>query len=98
MAVDPLIVGRVVEDGLTHAIRHGDATAISVRVGIEVGGVVILVAYDGAGPKESTAGLGSAMLDQAIGGAWSLQRVGELTELRAHVPASRVPTGTALSA
>lgn len=96
--VDPLIVGRVVEEGLTNAIRHGQATAISVSVGAEVGGVAIVVADDGVGPKESTAGLGSALLDQATGGSWSLGRVGERTELRAHVSASRAPTGDSLSA
>lgn len=96
--VEPLIVGRVVEEGLTNAIRHGQATAISVSVGVESAGVVIVVADDGVGPGAVTAGLGSALLDQATGGAWSLQRVGERTVLRAHVPASRVPTGTSLSA
>jgi len=95
---DSLIVGRVVEEGLTNAIRHGQATAISVRVDVEGAGVLIVVADDGAGPKEGTAGLGSALLDQATGGAWSLQRVGERTELRAHVPASRLASGAPVGA
>lgn len=95
--VDPLIAGRVVEEGLTNAIRHGEATAISVSVGVEFGGVVIVVADDGTGPKESTAGLGSALLDQATGGAWTLERVGDLTVLCAHIPASRLPSGTSLT-
>lgn len=96
-AVDPLTVGRVVEEGLTNAIRHGAATAISVSVGVEVGGVVIVVADDGIGPKESAAGLGSALLDQMTGGAWSLDRVGDLTVLCAHVPASRLPMGNSVN-
>ena len=96
-AVDPLTVGRVVEEGLTNAIRHGAATAISVSVGVEVGGVVIVVADDGAGPKEGAAGLGSALLDQATRGDWSLDRMGDQTVLRAHIPASRLPTGTSLN-
>jgi signal transduction histidine kinase len=95
--VDPLTVGRVVEEGLTNAIRHGAATAISVSVGADGGGVVVVVADDGTGPKEGTAGLGSALLDQATGGAWSLDRMEDLTVLRAHIPASRLPTGTSLN-
>ena len=96
-AVDPLTVGRVVEEGLTNAIRHGAANAISVSVGAEAGGVAVIVADDGTGPKESTAGLGSAFLDQATGGNWSLDRMGDRTVLCAHVPASRLPTGASVN-
>ena len=85
-------MGRVVEEGLTNAIRHGQATVIRVSVGVEAAGVAVVVADDGVGPGAVTAGLGSALLDQATGGAWSLDRVGEWTELRAHVRASYVPT------
>lgn len=88
LAVDPLTVGRVVEEGLTNAIRHGQATAIWVSVGVEDGGLVVVVADDGAGPSAAEAGLGSALLDQATGGDWSLDRVGDHTELRARIPES----------
>lgn len=94
--VEPLIVGRVVEEGLTNAVRHGKATAISVRVGAEGAGAVIVVADDGVGPQCIAAGLGSALLDQATGGAWSLEREGDLTVLRAHVPRPRQTAGSSL--
>lgn len=86
--VDPLVVGRVVEEGLTNAIRHGDATSIDVTLGADERGILVLVSDDGVGPKNVSAGLGSALLNQVSGGSWSLDRVGDRTELRALIPTS----------
>lgn len=86
---DSLVVGRVVEEGLVNAIRHGAATEVAVTVAPDGEGVLIVVADDGRGPGEVTAGLGSALLDQVTGGAWTLRRRDGWTELRARIPAAR---------
>ena len=66
-------VGRVVEEGLANAIRHGGATAISVTLKSVDGGICIVIDDDGGGPPATTVpGLGSTVLDQATGGRWSL--------------------------
>ena len=87
-AVDPVVVGRVVEEGLTNAIRHGAATVVDVDVRLDDASVVVCVRDDGAGPGGGTAGLGSALLEQATLGRWSLARSGNATELRAVIKAS----------
>ena len=66
-------VGRVVEEGLANAIRHGGATAISVTLKSVDGGICIVIDDDGVGPPSALVpGLGSTVLDQATGGRWSL--------------------------
>ena len=66
-------VGRVVEEGLANAIRHGGATAISVTLKSVDGGIRIVIDDDGGGPPATPVpGLGSTVLDQATGGRWSL--------------------------
>lgn len=66
-------VGRVVEEGLANAIRHGGATAISVTLTSVDGGICIVIDDDGGGPPATPVpGLGSTVLDQATGGRWSL--------------------------
>ena len=66
-------VGRVVEEGLANAIRHGGATALTVALKPVDGGIRIVVDDDGTGPPATPVpGLGSTVLDQATGGRWSL--------------------------
>ena len=84
-SVDPVVVGRVVEEGLTNAIRHGAATVVDVDVRLDDESVVVCVRDDGAGPAGGAAGLGSALLDQATLGRWTLTRTGGTTELRAAI-------------
>jgi len=74
-------VGRVVEEGLSNAIRHGGAKAISVRVsegqeGSASGGDVVVVIEDnGSGPGSGNAGLGSSLLD-SVSQTWELTATG----------------------
>lgn len=82
-AVEPLVVGRVVEEGLTNGIRHGAATAVDVEVSLDDDAVVVRVLDNGSGPRGGPRGLGSALLDQATLGQWTLTRIGDATELRA---------------
>lgn len=64
-------VGRVVEEGLTNAIRHGRARTISVRISYHEGAVAIVVDDDGIGPTHGKAGLGSSLL-HSLSNSWEL--------------------------
>ena len=70
-------VGEIVEEGVCNAVRHGEADTVSVQVEdiVEVGVhyVRIRVMDDGRGPGEWAAGLGTAFVDEACAGRWSLQ-------------------------
>jgi len=74
-------VGRVVEEGLSNAIRHGGAKEIAVRVtGGQPGGglggdVVVVVEDNGSGPGSGNAGLGSSLLD-SVSQTWELKATG----------------------
>lgn len=80
------VVGRVVEEGLTNAVRHGSASVIEVRVEVSGNEVLVQVSDNGSGPSGGAAGLGSALLDQATGRRWDLVRSGDWTHLRAWLP------------
>lgn len=70
-------VGRVVEEAISNAIRHGGATAITVAVApAEPAGVRLTIDDNGTGrPAGATPGLGSAVLDEATARRWSLERL-----------------------
>ena len=78
-------VGRVVEEGLSNAIRHGLAKEIVVRVelvgvGVE-DGVVVVVDDNGTGPSNGQRGLGSSMLD-SVSSSWELSALDPGARLR----------------
>jgi signal transduction histidine kinase len=80
------VVGRIVEEGVSNAIRHGDATHIIIRVERTIDGALLIeIEDDGTGPTDGAPGVGSALLDQAAGGEWSLNRTDGTTRLRALV-------------
>lgn len=67
--------GRVVEEALANAVRHGGATAIGITVA-PAGPTDVRVTIDDNGsgsPADAVPGLGSAVLDEATSGRWSLQ-------------------------
>lgn len=64
-------VGRVVEEGLSNAIRHGGATSIHVSVQANADQIIVVIDDDGFGPQKGTPGLGSALLD-SIATSWQL--------------------------
>ncbi len=64
-------VSRVVEEGITNAITHGDASMISIDVRHGDGVIDIDVIDDGSGPAGHPPGLGSALLD-SVCREWSL--------------------------
>ena len=79
-------VGRVVEEGLSNAIRHGRAKAMSVRVGSTgtdvADGVVVVVEDNGNGSGDGERGLGSSMLD-GVSSRWELSALEPGSRLRA---------------
>ena len=83
------IVGRIVEEGVSNAIRHGDATHIIIRIERTIDDALMIeIEDDGIGPSGGAPGVGSALLDQAAGGEWSLNRTDGTTRLRALVGSS----------
>lgn len=86
-------VGRIVEEAISNAVRHGNASNITVRVSFDaIGTVSVMVVDDGvselAQPTGIThgAGVGSAILDQITGGNWTLTRRNGATHLNATLP------------
>jgi signal transduction histidine kinase len=68
-------VKRIVQEGLTNAYRHGQATACTISIARDDGGVDVQVQDNGAGlrlDRAATRGLGSAILDEACPGQWKL--------------------------
>jgi hypothetical protein len=84
--VDPILRGErgpaalrvadIVEESLCNAVRHGEANSVSVHVESVVEGdqhyIRIRAVDDGKGLGEWTPGLGTAYVDEACRGRWSL--------------------------
>ncbi len=64
-------VARVVEEGITNAITHGDAATIDISLSLRDRQIIIEVIDDGFGPMGDLPGLGSALLD-SVCQEWSL--------------------------
>lgn len=83
----PVGVARALDECLNNAVIHGCATRAEVRITHAADGWHIEVADDGTGPAGGAPGLGSSVLDELTGGAWSLAPGGHGgTVVRAHVP------------
>jgi two-component sensor histidine kinase len=83
-----VVVGRVVEEAISNAIRHGHAPRIQVSVTRDAGDRLLVgVTDDGIGPQGGSPGLGSAYLAMVSDGTWSIERF----DLRTRVV---VPIGT----
>lgn len=74
-------VGRVVEEGMSNAIRHGAATSIHVSVVNEDDGIVVTIHDNGRGPQGGAKGLGSSLLE-SVSSAWELRSFPSGTSLR----------------
>lgn len=82
-------VGRVIEEAMSNAIRHGDANAIVVQVDLMADATIrVTVTDNGTGVAGNPPGMGSAFLTQATRGAWSLEQVSDGARLIAYVPTS----------
>lgn len=78
-------IGRVVEEGLSNAVRHGNASLIHVHISEGVGTAVVLLHDNGTGPAGGCPGLGSSLLD-ALSEDWTLSGSAEGAVLRVVVP------------
>jgi anti-sigma regulatory factor (Ser/Thr protein kinase) len=76
--------GRIVEEAISNAVRHGSSTILVVAVTWTPSAVEITVQDNGTGPGGGEPGVGSLMLDLACEG-WSLTESHPGTLLRAHV-------------
>ena len=83
-----MAVGRVVEEAISNAIRHGGASHIDISVASESDGSVrVVVDDDGRGPGGGVPGIGTAYLQQASAGRWSLKPLPRGSRLEVLVPA-----------
>ena len=78
-------VGRVVEEGLSNAIRHGSATSIHVRIARSDSSVSVEIDDNGRGPQHGSPGLGSSLLD-SVSPAWQLSARPVGARLRVELP------------
>lgn len=79
-------IALIVEEGLSNAIRHGDATRVSIRADVDrAQGMIIVIDDDGRGPAMGEPGVGSALIEQATFGRWSLTPLARGSRLEALV-------------
>lgn len=65
---------RVMQEGLANAYRHGGASTCSIQITRDGAALQVEIVDNGAGKDEhATPGLGSAILDEACGGQWTLR-------------------------
>ncbi|CAB4907890.1 unannotated protein [freshwater metagenome] len=88
-AGDPTIIGRVVEEAISNAIRHGQSTHIAITISGPVGGGVEVVVDDnGRGPQRGAGGMGSAYVAQVSRGDWSLTATDTGSRLKVAIPSN----------
>lgn len=68
-----LTIGRVVEEGISNAIRHGKATSITITITrVDDSCLRLAVIDNGLGPQHGSASIGTAFIQQASENHWSL--------------------------
>ena len=86
---------RLIEEATANAIRHGQATSLTVRIRAEAGYVQITCRDNGTGLSDSiTPGLGSRLFDEAVGrdGWWTMSSApGGGTEVHFALPVETGP-------
>lgn len=76
------VVGRVVEEAISNAIRHGHASRIEVSVTRDAGNrLVVSITDNGAGPQDASPGMGSAYLSMVSDGRWTMESSGAGTRV-----------------
>ncbi len=68
-------IGNVVQESLANASIHGAASEATVRITVEDDCAIVEVTDNGTGPGNGKPGLGSAVLNEATGGQWSIGSV-----------------------
>jgi signal transduction histidine kinase len=83
-------ISRLVEEGISNAVRHGDATLLQLTVSLTPNGSVTVQLDDnGSGPGTGKSSIGSAIFTQTTQGNWSLSATPNGSRLVAIIP---VPT------
>lgn len=86
-----IAVGRVVEEGIANAVRHGHAARIEISIVLEADRLLVTVRDDGDGISRSvldqSRGLGLSAVEHLSRGVWSLEESDGRTVLIAAVPA-----------
>ena len=65
-------IAEVVREALANAVVHGAATQAVVTITSTLHSVSVRVEDNGVGPQSGPPGLGSALMDEATAGAWTL--------------------------
>jgi anti-sigma regulatory factor (Ser/Thr protein kinase) len=66
-------IERVIEEGVTNAVRHGSATEIVIDIQPDGSNIAVVVTDNGTGPGDGAPGLGSTHLDEITDSQWSLK-------------------------
>ena len=83
-------ISRLVEEGISNAVRHGGATLLQLTVSLTPNGSVTVQLDDnGSGPGTGKPSIGSAIFTQTTQGNWSLSATPNGSRLVAIIP---VPT------
>jgi signal transduction histidine kinase len=82
-----IVVGRVIEEGISNAIRHGGAKFIEISVIVASdNSSQIVMKNNGREITKVSAGMGTAFLEQASHSNWSLTSREGKTTLSVHLP------------
>ena len=79
-------IGRVVEEGISNAVRHGHAKNISIELTKAWSNSIdVEIRDDGIGPQNGEPSLGSALLTQVSNGHWALTKLESCTLLQLQI-------------
>ena len=67
-------LGNVVNEGLSNAFRHGQASAATIEIEIRKDFMSVEISDNGSGPTQGKSGLGSEWFDAIAGKNWSLSK------------------------
>ena len=82
-------ISRLVEEGISNAVRHGGATLLQLTVSLTPNGSVAVQLDDnGSGPGAGKPSIGSAIFTQTTQGNWSLSATPNGSRLIATIPVS----------
>jgi hypothetical protein len=66
------LFAQILEEGISNAVRHGDATGLRISIAITERAVEIKMEDDGFGPRDGLPSLGTSLFQDASDGDWSL--------------------------